>query len=812
MINKFRTFVLLSAVVISGLLGINSNVKASHDVVTFSSADYATEGGVDDLYTGPVEADLDNDGDIDIVMPNPDANSVSVYLNDGNGVFTSDSYSTGAGLYPFMVVVEDFNGDGYQDFVSINQNSDDFSVFLNDQDGTFTLMFAPRGSVYSAGDHPSYVVAGDFDQSGTMDLAIFAQNDVTVKVAFGNGDGFFPVAFTDTYSTVSPPYSGGLAIDVNNDSFLDLVTLSNEDEFAIVMINDQAAGFDNIAGYPLATSPYTIKSADLDGDGYQDLVVPNYADGVAEGSVSVLLNNGDGTYADKVDYTADVGTSSVVLVDVNDDNAIDMVASNDTSNTISVFLNNGDGTFAAGQSYDTGAIPFGSITTGDFNGDGYPDIVTPNIGDDNVSILINDGTGAFNDEFTADVGTAPFGTIVVDDLNGDGKLDMVVPNSGENNLTVLLNTTQVPEIQFEQNAASGLESVTNPTITVTLGAITDHDVSVDYAVTGGTATGGGVDYTLANGTATIIEGELSTTIPLVIVNDQEVEADETIEITLSSPDSAVLGDEDVFTYTILNNDPESSGTSGSVIKPQSELQPHPNGTLINHNGTIYLIKDGKRYGFRDPQEYASYGYRFSQAVPANNKDMELSLAAENNILKAMPGSLVLDTSDNRTVYMIGQNGTKRGFTTESAFYGLGYNYSNLFYINLSDYPTGAVINSASELHPEGSLLLDSNDNRTVWWLINGQLQGFESQAVFDTYGLSLSRVVPANNADMTLSQGPLVKLRDGTLVVDGGTHYIISDGQKLPFASLDALKRWGYDPSNLVAANVGHYSLGKILK
>lgn len=110
-------------------------------------------------------------------------------------------------------------------------------------------------------------------------------------------------------------------------------------------------------------------------------------------------------------------------------------------------------------------------------------------------------------------------------------------------------------IQFTLTSSSGSEATTPANLQVTL-AVTDGSTStVDYAVTGGTALGSGVDYTLANGQATIPGGSLTTNIPVTIVNDAIDEDGETIEVTLSNPSANVtLGANTVHTFTIVDND------------------------------------------------------------------------------------------------------------------------------------------------------------------------------------------------------------------------------------------------------------------
>ena len=115
-------------------------------------------------------------------------------------------------------------------------------------------------------------------------------------------------------------------------------------------------------------------------------------------------------------------------------------------------------------------------------------------------------------------------------------------------------------------------------------------------------------------------------------------------------------------------------------------------------------------------------------------------------------------------------------------------------------------------HPEGALVLDKTDNRTVWWVINGTRQGFQSAEVFMTYGFSFDKVVPANDSDMALTVGPLVKFRDGTLVNDLGYTYLISDGKKLRFSDSNVFTGKGYKTSNAIAADLASYTEGSMIE
>ena len=190
-------------------------------------------------------------------------------------------------------------------------------------------------------------------------------------------------------------------------------------------------------------------------------------------------------------------------------------------------------------------------------------------------------------------------------------------------------------------------------------------------------------------------------------------------------------------------------------------------------------------------------------VAASSAD--LALPQSGGVQKALEGTLVLDLADGRTVYMIGVGGTKRGFVTSAVFTALGYNFASLPKINLSDYPSGSPIGDANLPHPDGALVLQGS---TIWWIRGSLKQGFESMAVFNTYGFSLKKVVKANATDGALTEGAIVKFRDGTLVYDGGTYYLISDGMKKIFSSSADLTARGYKTSNAISASLGAYTSG----
>jgi hypothetical protein len=150
-----------------------------------------------------------------------------------------------------------------------------------------------------------------------------------------------------------------------------------------------------------------------------------------------------------------------------------------------------------------------------------------------------------------------------------------------------------PSVTFNRPASSGKETAGSAKLAVSLSAISLQTVTVGYAVTGGTATGNGVDYTLANGTLSFSPGQVTQNIVISLVDDKQPEPDATVQITLTNPVNAVLGANPVHTFTILEN----PGPSVLVkdINPGPE-QSYPT-DLTNINGTLFFSADD---GARDP--------------------------------------------------------------------------------------------------------------------------------------------------------------------------------------------------------------------
>lgn len=166
--------------------------------------------------------------------------------------------------------------------------------------------------------------------------------------------------------------------------------------------------------------------------------------------------------------------------------------------------------------------------------------------------------------FNPDVTTQDLSFTVVDDASAEQDETLTIALSAPGNATLgananhtytILDNDRPPTAAFSASTSSGPEAVTAAAVPVALSNPYNQAVSVDYAVTGGTAAGGGVDFTLASGTLTFEVGVTTREIAVTVVNDSLDEADETIQITLSNPVNATLGATTLHTYTLADDDP-----------------------------------------------------------------------------------------------------------------------------------------------------------------------------------------------------------------------------------------------------------------
>jgi hypothetical protein len=338
-------------------------------------------------------------------------------------------------LEPVGITAGDFNEDGKPD-LAITSGTRVF-VFLGNGDGTFapaagSPMYVPSPPY---DDFPSPyvqpVVAGDFDNSGHLGLAVGLVQNQALATLFGKGDG--TLTYSDTLAnTFSQPTLSLTAADFNGDGNLDLVAgnspLPGSGISPVILLGYGHGAFNANAVFSnLEIDGESIGVGDFNGDGKLDLAV--------DGS-SILLGNGDGSFTQGASLSV---AGFVAVGDFNGDGKLDLAVCN-YENNVTIFLGDGTGNFsiASGSPIAVGRQPQ-AIVAADFNNDGKLDLAVANYGDGTITLLLGNGDGTFTQASGSPyaVGQGPNG-IAAADFNGDGKLDLATANSTDGTVSILL--------------------------------------------------------------------------------------------------------------------------------------------------------------------------------------------------------------------------------------------------------------------------------------------------------------------------------------------------------------------------------------
>jgi hypothetical protein len=216
---------------------------------------------------------------------------------------------------------------------------------------------------------------------------------------------------------VTPAYSAGgarVTADFNHDGNADLAV--NNGTITILLGNGDGTFR---TGTTIVLDLTVVAAADFNGDGTPDLLAIA-SNGQAPTILSVLLGKGDGTFQPPINTNTGRTLATIAVGEVNGDGKPDVIAFGPDG--LSVFLSKGDGTFTALQ--PNGAIAGDVIILGDFNGDGKVDLVSVTHGIGVIDVSLGNGDGTFQNPI---VGSSVFAAaLAVGDFNGDGKLDLAV--------------------------------------------------------------------------------------------------------------------------------------------------------------------------------------------------------------------------------------------------------------------------------------------------------------------------------------------------------------------------------------------------
>ncbi|MFB6345239.1 MAG: FG-GAP repeat domain-containing protein, partial [bacterium] len=262
---------------------------------------------LDQSFTGKILssaawADIDGDGDPDLSVTGASGvfNSVSSDLYETtSGDTLSQIDSLSPGLENSSGKYADIDGDGDQDLALIGYDGSDprFVIYKNDGTGTFNKYDQPMGS--TSGLRYGSIDWADIDNDGDSDLAVTGFDGTYRRfiVYENDGSGNLSVLSQPMGSTYGLEESSIQWADMNQDGYQDLLVTGYDGSEArlIVYHNDGTGGLNNVNERP-GVYQSSIDFADAEGDGYPDLMVSGLDDGGAR-HLHLFRNDGDGTFS-----------------------------------------------------------------------------------------------------------------------------------------------------------------------------------------------------------------------------------------------------------------------------------------------------------------------------------------------------------------------------------------------------------------------------------------------------------------------------------------------------------------------------------
>ena len=384
-------------------------------------------------------ADLDGDGDMDVLSASSSNDKIAWYENtDGNGTFGAQQVITTSADGAYSVYSADLDDDGDMDVLSASSEGNKIAWYEN-TDGNAT--FGTQQVITTSADGARSVYSADLDSDGDMDVLSASRFDD--KIAwYENTDGN---ATFEAQKVITPCASDAKSVysaDLDNDGDMDVLSASSsDDKIAWYENTDSNATFGKQQVITTnAAYAESVYSVDLDGDGDKDgLSVSGDVDKIA------WYENTDGNAtfgSQQVITTYAAYANSLYFADLDGDGDMDVLSASSEYNKIAWYENtDGNGTFGKQQVITTNAEDALSVYSADLDGDGDKDVLSASRNDDKIAWYENiDGNATFgkqqvittNADFTISVYSA--------DLDGDGDKDVLSASRNDDKIAWYENT------------------------------------------------------------------------------------------------------------------------------------------------------------------------------------------------------------------------------------------------------------------------------------------------------------------------------------------------------------------------------------
>jgi hypothetical protein len=394
---------------------INGNIQDDQRQIIYDNS----QANFDSTYD-ITSTDLDSDGLKDIIVVSGFEDKIFWFKNLGNYNFGSSIIINSAIDNPKAVISQDIDNDGDNDLIVGSYFSKNVTLFKNNGNGTFSN----QQIIYTLSSAVNNIILKDLDNNGYKDIISGHDDGSIFWVKNIDGVNFSP----KIYLTSSANDGTGFDfIDINNDTYLDIVFSSNYDDKLKYSINQNGNTFNtnSVIIDNNIIDPYQVKTIDFDNDGILDILISTYSND----KIGWYKNNNNGTFSNIIQISNNIfNPKDFIIEDLNNNGVYEIISSSYERNIssrqkLSIFEKDTFGVYNEKIiNFYFGAV--NSVKIADLNNDGNNDIISA-FG----SILWNENKG--NNVFTSqklissNILTSFVYDIEIKDLNNDNFLDIV---------------------------------------------------------------------------------------------------------------------------------------------------------------------------------------------------------------------------------------------------------------------------------------------------------------------------------------------------------------------------------------------------